>query len=36
MIRQQKQTYLYVHIVEVGYDTEKFAKFMNEKKGKHY
>ena len=32
--RQQKQTYLYIHVVEKGYDTDVFATFMNSKKGK--
>ena len=33
VIREQKQTYLYVQIVDQGFDTDKFAEFMNSKKG---
>lgn len=33
-LREQKQTFLYLQVVEKGYDTEAFANFMNSKKGK--
>lgn len=34
--RKQKQSYLYQHVVEAGYDTESFAQFMNYKKSEYF
>lgn len=33
-LRQTKQNYLVDNVVNLGYDTDRFAEFMNYKKGK--